>query len=92
VLYKVLRLVRSLLRLLYVVPSRLSEVRKTHTNPSALARVVVLELSGTRVLRDHTNRDYGVAATVYQMKRGSHHFNRKLDSEDDVEHPRGGRK
>jgi hypothetical protein len=60
----------------------LSEVRKTHTNTSALARVIVIVLSGARVLLDHTNRICGVAATVYQRERGPHRFSRKLDSED----------
>jgi hypothetical protein len=41
-----------------------------------------------RVLRDHTNCVCGVAATMYRRERGLRRFNRKLDSEDDREHPR----
>ena len=33
-------------------------------------------------MRDHTNRVYGVAATVYQREQGLQWFGRKLDSED----------
>ena len=34
------------------------------------------------VVRDHTNRVCGVAATVYQREQGLRCFGRKLDSED----------
>jgi hypothetical protein len=33
-----------------------------------------------------------VATTVYQRERGPRRFSRKLDSEYDGEHPRGGQK
>ena len=44
-------------------------------------------LEGLVVLRDHTNRVCGVTATVYQREQGPQCFYRKLDSEDDGEHP-----
>ena len=37
---------------------------------------------GLVVLRDHTNRVCGVAATVYMREQGPRHFGWKLDSED----------
>ena len=37
------------------------------------------------MLRDHTNRICGVAATVYQREQGLRRFGRKLDSEDNGE-------
>jgi hypothetical protein len=37
---------------------------------------------GLVVLRDHTNRACGVAATVYRREQGPRRFGRKLDSED----------
>ena len=37
---------------------------------------------GLEVLRDHTNRVCGVAATVYRREQGPRRFDRKLDSED----------
>ena len=37
---------------------------------------------GLVVLRDHTHRVCGVAATVYQREQGPRRFSRKLDSED----------
>ena len=40
---------------------------------------------GLIVLREHTNRVCGVAATVYQREQGSRRFGRKLDSEDSGE-------
>ena len=43
---------------------------------------------GLEVLRDHTNRVCGVAATVYRREQGPRRFGRKLDSEDGGEHPR----
>jgi hypothetical protein len=42
-------------------------------------------LEGLVVLQDHTNRDCGVAATVYRREQGPRRFGRKLDSEDSVE-------
>jgi hypothetical protein len=42
-------------------------------------------------LRDHTNRDCGLVATMYHGELGLRHFDRKLDSEDDEERPRGAR-
>ena len=47
--------------------------------PQSIQRLVVL--------RDHTNRVFGVAATVYQREQGPRRFSRKLDSEDGGEHP-----
>ena len=41
---------------------------------------------GLEVLRDHTNRVCGVAATVYRREQGPRHFGRKLDTEDGREH------
>ena len=46
-------------------------------------------LEGLVVLRDHTNRVCGVAATVYRREQGPRRFGRKLDSEDGGE--RSGR-
>ena len=37
---------------------------------------------GLDVLRDHTNRVCGVAATVYRREQGPRRFGRKFDSED----------
>ena len=42
---------------------------------------------GLVVLRDHTNRVCGVAATMYRKEQGPRRFGRKLDSEDGGEHP-----
>jgi hypothetical protein len=58
-------------------------------NPSALARANVIVTSGARVLRDHDNRVCVTAATVYQRERGPRRFDRKLDSGDGRERPRG---
>ena len=52
-----------------------------------LARTNGCTSEGLVVLRDHTNRVYGVAATVYRREQGSRRFGRKLDSEDNGEHP-----
>ena len=41
---------------------------------------------GLVVLRDHTNRICGVAATVYRREQGPQRFGQKLDSEDGGEH------
>jgi hypothetical protein len=60
-------------------------------NPSALARAVVIVPSGLRVLRDHDNRVYVMAATVYRRERGPRRFGRKLDSGDGGERPRGAK-
>ena len=46
-------------------------------------------LEGLVVLRDHTNRVCGVAATVYRREQGPWRFSQKLDSEDSEE--RSGR-
>ena len=37
---------------------------------------------GLEVLRDHTNRVCGVAATVYRREQGPQRFGQKLDSKD----------
>jgi hypothetical protein len=60
-------------------------------NPSALARVVVIVLSGARVLRDRDNRVCVTTATVYRRERDPRRLDRKLDSGDDGERPRGDR-
>ena len=44
---------------------------------------------GLVVLQHHTNRVYGVAATVYRREQGPWRFGQKLDSEDGGE--RSGR-
>ena len=46
--------------------------------------------NGLIVLRDHTNRVFGVAATVYQREQVPRRFGRKLDSEDGKERSRRG--
>ena len=51
-------------------------------------RAQVLYIEGLEVLRDHTNRACGVAATVYWREQGPWRFGQKLDSEDGGEHPR----
>jgi hypothetical protein len=43
----------------------------------------------SRLLRDRDNRVCVMAATVYQRERGPRHFDRKLDSGDGGERPRG---
>ena len=45
---------------------------------------------GLEVLRDHTNRVCGVAATVYRREQGPRRFGRKLDTEDGGERSRRG--
>ena len=50
-------------------------------------RAPLLYIRGLVVLRDHTNRICGVAATVYRREQGPWRFGRKLDSEDGGEHP-----
>ena len=45
---------------------------------------------GLVVVRDHTNRVCGVAATVYRRKQGPWRFGWKLDSEDGGERSRRG--
>ena len=42
---------------------------------------------GLVVLRDHTNRVCGVAATMYRRKQGPRRFGQNLDSQDGGEHP-----
>jgi hypothetical protein len=59
-------------------------------NRSALARAVVIVPSGVRVLRDHDNRVYVTAATVYRRGRGTRRFRWKLDSEESGERPGSG--
>jgi hypothetical protein len=51
---------------------------------------LLLYLAGLVILRDHTNRACGVAATVYQRKQSPRRFSQKLDSEDDRERSRRG--
>jgi hypothetical protein len=63
-------------------------LEKPH-NPLALARVVVIVLSGARVSRDRDNRVCVTAATVYRRERGPRRFGGKLDSGDGRERPRG---
>jgi hypothetical protein len=58
-------------------------------NPSALARAIIIVPSGARVLRDRGNRICVTAATVYRRERGLRRFDRKLDSGDGRERPRG---
>ena len=41
-------------------------------------------------MRDHTNRIYGVAATMYRREQGPWWFGQKLDSEDGGERSRRG--
>ena len=45
---------------------------------------------GLVVLRDHTNRVCGLAATVYRREQGLWRFGQKLDSEDGRERSRRG--
>ena len=45
---------------------------------------------GLVVLRDHTNRICGVAATMYRREQGLRRFGQKLDSEDDGERSERG--
>ena len=45
---------------------------------------------GLVVLRDHTNRVCGVAASVYRREQGPRRFGWKLDSEDGGERSRRG--
>ena len=42
---------------------------------------------GLVVLRDHTNRVCGVAATMYQREQGPRRFDQKLNGEDGGKHP-----
>jgi hypothetical protein len=58
-------------------------------NLSALARAVVIVPSGAKVLRDRDNHVCVTAATVCRRERGPRRFDRKLDSADDGERPRG---
>jgi hypothetical protein len=63
-------------------------LEKPH-NPSALVQTIVIVPSGARVLRDRDNRVCVTAATVYRRERGPWRFDRKLDSGDGGECPRG---
>jgi hypothetical protein len=45
--------------------------------------------SGARVLRERDNQVCVMVATVYRRERGPRHFDRKLDSGDCGERPRG---
>ena len=45
---------------------------------------------GLVVLRDHTNRVYGVATAVYRREQSLRQFGQKVDSEDDGERSRRG--
>jgi hypothetical protein len=65
-------------------------LEKPH-NPLSLARVIVIVLSGARVLRDRDNHVCVTATTVYRRERGSQRFGRKLDSGDDGERLKGAR-
>jgi hypothetical protein len=58
-------------------------------NLSALARAVVIVPSGARVLRDRDNRVCVTTVTVYERERVPRRFDRKLDSGDGRERPRG---
>jgi hypothetical protein len=58
-------------------------------DPFALARAVVIVPSGVRVLRNRDNHVCVTTATVYRKERGPRHFDRKLDSGDNGERPRG---
>ena len=53
-------------------------------NPRCL-RAPCLYSKGLVVLRDHTNRVCGVAATVYRREQGPWRFDQKLDSKDSEE-------
>jgi hypothetical protein len=66
----------------------LSEVRKTHKTLGSCASHCHCTEWGD-VLRDHTNHDCGVTATVYRRPAV---FRRKLDSEECGECLRGGQK
>ena len=57
---------------------------------SQCLRAPLLYPVGLVVLRDHTNRVCGVAATVYRREQSLRRFSRKLDSEDSREHPGQG--
>jgi hypothetical protein len=54
-------------------------------------RAIVIVPSGARVLRDHDNRVCVTTATVYRRERGPRRFDRKLDSGDGGERPRGAK-
>jgi hypothetical protein len=63
-------------------------LEKSH-NPSALVRTVVIVPSGARVLRDRDNRVHVMAATMNWREQDPRRFDRKLDSGDAGERPRG---
>ena len=62
-------------------------MRFTYLLPLGACEHLCCTSEGLVVLRDHTNRVCGVAATVYQREQGPQQFGRKLDSEDGGEHP-----
>jgi hypothetical protein len=63
-------------------------LEKPH-NPSALVQTIVIVPSEARVLRDRDNQVCVTSATVYRRERGLRRFDRKLDSGDGGECPRG---
>jgi hypothetical protein len=89
VLCEVLRLVRPCS---YVLALGLGLVASEVCIPliQRCLRAPCLYSAGLVVLRDHTNRAWGVAATVYQREQGPRRFCWKLDSEDDGERSRRG--
>ena len=76
------------LRLLLVLGLVFSEVCTPLT--TRCLRAPLLYIGGLVVLRDHTNRVCGVAATVYRREQDPRRFGRKLDSEDGGERSRRG--
>ena len=64
-------------------------MRFAYLLPPRCLRAPIVYSAGLVVLRDHTNRVCGVAATVYRREQGPRRFGRKLDSEDGGE--RSGR-
>ena len=87
-LCEVLRLVRPCL---YALALGLGLVASEVCIPldQSCLRSSCLYSAGLVVLRDHTNRVCGVAATVYRREQDPRRFGRKLDSEDGGE--RSGR-
>ena len=86
-LCEVLRLVRSRSYTLALGLGLVASEVGIPLNPRCL-RAPCLYSKGLVVLRDHTNRVCGVAATVYRKEEGPRWFGRKLDSEDDGERSR----
>jgi hypothetical protein len=64
-LCEVLRLVRRYCACSRFVPSCVSEVRKSIKTVGSYMSHCNIMLSGARVLRNHTNRVFDVAAAVY---------------------------